>query len=578
MTDENAYALAIQDFHKARRKADMQNLLSMLTGRSRDLLSYEEVRQKLRALEGNRSELKDIPINDIVGSVGRYSDFNRDFLPRHENDLERWSRVMVEATGSIGMPPIDVYQIGEVYFVLDGNHRTSVAKELGATYIQAYVTEVKTKIPVTPDLNPDDLIIKAEYVDFLGKTDLNSLRPGSDLSLTAPGRYPVLLKHIAVHQYFMGIEEKREIPYSEAVAHWYDNVYLPVVDLIKERAILRSFPNRTEADMYIWLAKHQENLKNDLGWQFEPEIVADDLISQYASDLSQSVTRVTSRILDAVTPDGLEAGPPTGKWREQRLIESGKNYIFRNILVAISKQDRELQALNQAIQIAQKENAALRGLHVVPDAELLQDEGTFGIISEFERRCQEAGITGDIAVEVGSAARQICERAQWADLVIGKLTYPPADQLLGRFGSGIRIMIRRCSRPILAVPGSAKPLENALLAYNGTPKADEALYIAAYFASRWQLSLTVLSVQTNKVDARSVQKKAQDYLSQSNIPAEYVIEEGKVVESIFHTVETHQSKMILIGGYQASPVIEIVRGSLVDKILRRTSVPTLICR
>lgn len=577
MTNES-YSRAVTDFQSARRKADMQNLLSVLTGRSTELLSYEEVRQKLRAIEGSRRKLEDIPISAIVGSVGRYSDFNKDFLPRHESDKERWARVMVEASGPMGLPPIEVYQIGEVYFVLDGNHRTSVAKELGATHIHAYVTEVKTKIAVTPDLKPDDLIIKAEHINFLEKTNLNTKRPASDLTLTAPGRYPVLLEHIAVHQYFMGIDEDREIPYEEAVVHWYDNVYQPVVEIVQERGILRFFPDRTEADMYIWLAKHQEDLKTNLGWAFDTDIVADDLISQFTTGLAQSVARVTGRFLDAVTPDGLEAGPPTGEWREKQLSQRKTDALFRNILVGISKDDLEWQALNQAIGIAKKENAVLRGLHVVASVDLAESSVTEEIIKEFNKRCKEANITGEIAVEVGAAARKICERAQWADLVIGKLTHPPADQLLGRLSSGFRTMVRRCSRPILAVPANAAPIKKALLAYNGSPKADEALYIAAYMVSRWQLPLIVLTINNDDIEAESVQARAKEYLSTLDFTIEYFIEKSEVVETIIQTADNQQCDLILIGGYKANPVVEVVKGSLVDQILRETTIPTLICR
>jgi nucleotide-binding universal stress UspA family protein len=578
MNDNVLYTQAVVDFQKARRKADMQNLLAMLTGRSDELLSYEEVRQKLRAVEGSRRELHDIPLDAIVGSVGRYSDFNKNFLPLRENDQERWSRIMAEAIGSIGLPPIDVYKIGEVYFVLDGNHRTSVAKELGATHIQAYVTEVKTKIPITPNLNPDDLIIKAEYIDFLEKTELNRLRPDSDLMLTAPGRYPVLLEHIAVHQYFMGIEEEREISYKEAVTHWFDNVYLPVVEIIKERGIMHHFPDRTEADMYIWLAKHQEDIENNLGWKFSTEMVAEDLVSRFAPDISETITRVTSRFLDAVTPDGLEAGPPTGQWREQHLSHPQNHHLFKNILVAISNDDLEWQALSQGIQFAKRENSVLRGLHVVPDPDHLESVATVEIISEFKRRCKEADIEGDIAVEVGSASRKICERAQWADLVIGKLTFPPVNRLLGRLSSGFRIMVRRCSRPILSVPGMALPPKKLLLAYNASPKADEALFIAAYMACRWTLPLVVLTVESSDVNAEVVQQKAKEYLSKAGVSPEFLVEKKAIVESILDTAKTKDCNLILIGGYKASPVIEIVKGSLVDQILRETTVPTLICR
>jgi hypothetical protein len=146
-----------------------------------------------------------------------------------------------------GLPPIEVYQIGEAYFVRDGNHRVSVARELDAPTIQAYVTEVRTKVPLSPDDQPDDLILKAEYADFLEQTQLDKLRPGANLSLTVPGRYRTLQEHIAVHRYYMGLDQEREIPYEEAVTHWYDEVYLPVVQVIQERGILRDFPERRSA-------------------------------------------------------------------------------------------------------------------------------------------------------------------------------------------------------------------------------------------------------------------------------------------------------------------------------------------
>ena len=572
------YSQAISDFQHARSKAEMLNFLAKLRGRSTELLSYEEVRQKLRAIEGSSRQLEDIPINSIIGSVGRYTDFNKDFLPQQEINRERWVRVMLEATGQTGLPPIEVYRIGEVYFVLDGNHRVSVAKELGATHIQAYVTDVKTRITIKPELNPDELIIKSEQVRFLEKTNLNVLRPESDLTLTTPGRYPVLLEHIAVHQYFMGIDENRNISYDEAVLHWYDNDYLPVIDLIRERGILTMFPNRTEADLYIWLAKHREDLIHELGWEFDTEILADDLIENYSHGILQSVSRVTEWILDAVTPDGLESGPRIGYWRESQLAHRDNDHLFQNILVGISKDDNDWQALKQAIRIAKKENAVLRGLHVVSHENLVESTETNLIVSEFQKICEEANIKGEIAVEEGAAARKICERAHWADLVIGKLTHPPADELLGRLSSGFRIMVRRCSRPILAVPTSATQFSKALLAYNASPKADEALYIAAYLASSWKIPLVVLTVQNDEIDAQKVQSKARDYLDSANAPIEFLLGSGDIVKSIIHTAQNQGCDFILIGGYKANPVIEIVKGSLVDQMLREISIPTLICR
>ncbi len=252
---------AIQDFHEARRKAAFERILSRLTGRSPDLLSYEDVRKKLHAVEIPRQELKDIPLGSIVGSVGRYHDFTRSFLPKLQSSSQRWARVKSVSEGAAGHEPIEVYQIGEAYFVKDGNHRVSVARQSGAETIQAYVTPVETAVPLEADVQPDDLILKAEYADFLDHTHLRDLRPGADLALTVPGEYARLEEHIRVHRYFMGLDQRREIPYPEAVAHWYDQVYQPVADVIRERGLLRDFPDRTEADLYLWISEHRAALE-----------------------------------------------------------------------------------------------------------------------------------------------------------------------------------------------------------------------------------------------------------------------------------------------------------------------------
>ena len=80
-------------------------------------------------------------------------------------------------TGLSGVPPIEVYKVGDAYFVKDGNHRVSVARQLGMSHIEAYVTDVATSVPVGSDLRPDDLILKSEYADFLERTQLRRLRP-----------------------------------------------------------------------------------------------------------------------------------------------------------------------------------------------------------------------------------------------------------------------------------------------------------------------------------------------------------------------------------------------------------------
>jgi hypothetical protein len=135
------YLSALQDFHNARRKASIQEILARLAGRSSELLSYEEVAEKLKLNVRSDAGIHDIPLNAIVGSVGRYSEFTRDFLPLKDEDKQRWARVkaVVDDPESPNLPPIEVYKVGEVYFVSDGNHRVSVARQEGSEYIEARV-------------------------------------------------------------------------------------------------------------------------------------------------------------------------------------------------------------------------------------------------------------------------------------------------------------------------------------------------------------------------------------------------------------------------------------------------------
>ena len=238
-------------------------MLAGLTRNSRPLLNFEQVRRQLRAVESAGRELTEVPLDRIVGSVGRYNDFTREFLPRQDSDSGRWARVRMAMTGLEGVPPVELYRIGDAYFVKDGNHRVSVARQLGHRYIHAYVTPLHTRVHLGPDVSPERLIIKAEQAEFLEKTRIDELRPGAELSVTAAGQYGQLLEHIDVHRYFMGLDKQRDVSFR-GVVHWYDTVYLPVVELIRRRPAY-SFEGRTETDLYLFLSEHRSRLWRELG-------------------------------------------------------------------------------------------------------------------------------------------------------------------------------------------------------------------------------------------------------------------------------------------------------------------------
>ena len=207
MEDPNTYRQALEDFRRARSKAAMQRFWAGIQGRSLDLLPYDEISTKLRAVSQTDRGLQQVPLKDIVGSVSRLQDFDRNFLPLRDDDIYRWAGVKTAMTSphSTGVPPISLYQIGDAYFVLDGNHRVSIAKEMGMETIEAYVTEIKTKVPISSNLTSDELILKTAYVNFLEDTQIDHFLPGVDFSLHLVENYPLLKEHITVHQYYMGI-------------------------------------------------------------------------------------------------------------------------------------------------------------------------------------------------------------------------------------------------------------------------------------------------------------------------------------------------------------------------------------
>lgn len=257
---------AFEKYKRSVTQAQIADLLGLIRGENTDLASYEEVAKRLKARQQIEMGIQMVPIKAIVGSVGRYRDFTRTYLPRSGANAERWTRLDAAMNALEGLPPIELFKIGEVYFVRDGNHRVSVARTNGATHIEAYITEVKSAIPLTvDDFERDQWLIKAERAEFLAATKLDELRPDNNVSFTEPGRYALLLHHIEVHRYLRNEEmedaaTEDQLTWEEAVTSWYDNVYMPVVTAIRGHDLLAQFPNRTEADLYLWIAHHRERL------------------------------------------------------------------------------------------------------------------------------------------------------------------------------------------------------------------------------------------------------------------------------------------------------------------------------
>jgi hypothetical protein len=275
-------AASRETFNAARRRGFMQDVLADLAGRSEDLLSFADVREHLRLSEPtDGATLEEIPLDKIVGSVGRYRDFNRAFLPRAHIDPQRWMRIDRLRRHHTDLPPIDVFKIGDCYFVRDGNHRVSVARARNDKTIRAYVVEIPARVSLEPDTSPDDLILKSGYIEFLENTSLDQAVPDQQIELTRPGGYRSLQQHVEVHQFYMGLRSRHYPSTAEAAADWYHNVYLPVVERIRASGMLQHFPGRTEADLYLWIAENRARLQMHYGGEDKAQDAVDDFAEEH---------------------------------------------------------------------------------------------------------------------------------------------------------------------------------------------------------------------------------------------------------------------------------------------------------
>jgi hypothetical protein len=247
---------ATQDFEQAYKKGFMRAILNKLTRSRSSLVSFDELRKKLDIQSQRDMGMQEIEIEKIIGSLNRYQDFDDSFLPRQTHTRRRWENIDRVYLQGEYLPPVEVYQVGEFFFVIDGNHRVSVAREKGQVYIDAHVIELKIPFPLEGKFDWYEILLNQEHIDFDTKTNIRALRPQSKIELSLVGQYQKLLEHIDVHRYYLSQNHECEIPYTEGVCSWYDLIYAPMVSIIRKRKILEHFPKRTEADLYLWIIEH----------------------------------------------------------------------------------------------------------------------------------------------------------------------------------------------------------------------------------------------------------------------------------------------------------------------------------
>jgi nucleotide-binding universal stress UspA family protein len=284
--------------------------------------------------------------------------------------------------------------------------------------------------------------------------------------------------------------------------------------------------------------------------------------------------RARQTLADVVTPDQLEPAP--GQWRAERVQARSEDQLFLDILLPVDGSTSAWCAVEQAMIIAQREKGRLYGLYIAPSEAKQEMENA--VREEFARRCDGRSVAWKWITEGGDAERVIVERAHWADLIVlgqqGQGPHPPERVLSSTF----QAVMLRATRPVLVVVDTCSLLRKALLAYDGSPESEEALFVAAYVGQKWGLPLTVVTVEESHRADEGTLRKALTYLNEQGAQAEALLRQGDVPEAILAAVQECGCDWLIMGGSGYSPFRALFTRSTVTRVIREAPCPVLICR
>ncbi len=230
-----------------------------------DVKNFLEKQKTEEAFDYRKRGVLSVPLKLIVGSVRRYHDFDNKFRLKQHLPQERMARIRKIMRAGKPLPPVDLFQIKDEYYVLDGNHRIAAAKEFGFKDITARIVEC------IPRKNTWENILYREHSMFYDKT----LLPPA-ITLTEVGQYIYLLKQISAHQQYLEDETGQVSPFEKAALDWYNTIYAPFASIIKQSRFLEYFPKRTPGDFYAYISFHQWG-----NWRQKADgVEIDDLITK----------------------------------------------------------------------------------------------------------------------------------------------------------------------------------------------------------------------------------------------------------------------------------------------------------
>jgi hypothetical protein len=257
---------AQSDFARTRRRRALERLAARLRREPDDvdlILPFEEVVEALGRVSERSLGLQTIPLYSIVGTVDRTTDFDRHFRPTSRRVQQRWERIAAAERRGQDMPPISVYRIGDLHFVRDGHHRVSVARAQRRKTIEAYVTEVQTRIGATSGIRLADLPLKGHERVFLERVPLPP-EARAEVRVSDPWDYAKLAEGVEAWG-FRAMQERSVFMTREEVAReWYEEEYRPVVAMLRGAGL--PLPAGTETDAYMWVVTERYRLMRTHTW------------------------------------------------------------------------------------------------------------------------------------------------------------------------------------------------------------------------------------------------------------------------------------------------------------------------
>ncbi|WP_156753824.1 chromosome partitioning protein ParB [Actinokineospora pegani] len=274
---------AENDFLRMRRRQVLSRLGAWLRREPDDvniMLPFDEVVAALGRLGERRLGLRVVELDSVVGSVDRTRDFDRRFRPTSATSRQRWQRLALAQRRGESVPPIEVYRIGDLHFVVDGHHRVSVALALGLGTIDANVTEIVTRISAAGIRYRGDLIVKDFRRIFLDRVPL-AAQARESITLTDGWDYAELSEAVEAWGYRLMQDEQVFLDRATVARRWYEEEFVPVVAMVRQAGLITT---ETEAEAYLWVICERYRLIRSHAW-------TDDVLTSLRSADHSPTTR-----------------------------------------------------------------------------------------------------------------------------------------------------------------------------------------------------------------------------------------------------------------------------------------------